>query len=75
MESDKVFRKELLISLGYKEEYSGYSHIKYYTKDTTTFVISENTDRISIWKDGISSEQYVSSANFFKRLKDEYEIQ
>jgi len=66
-----TFHIELLKSLNYKEEDSGYNHIKYYTKGETTFVIGISTNRIGVWKPGISSEQFISNANFLKRLQDE----
>lgn len=71
MDYDTIFKVELLKSLGYKEEDSGYSFIKHFTKNNTTFVISNNTNRISVYKDNISHDQWVNSETFFKMLKNE----
>jgi len=71
MDCDIIFKIELLKSVGYKEECSGYNHIKHYTKNNTTFVISNNTNRISVYKNNITHDQWVNTETFFKMLKNE----
>ena len=72
MDCNNIFRRETLKALGYKEECGGYSHIKYYTKNNNTFVLSDNTDNITLCHNK-SDEIKLTVIEFFKKLK-EYEI-
>jgi len=65
------FKKEVLLALNYNESDAGYSHIKYYSKNNITFVLSKNTNNILLCDN--EKTTFLSESDFFKKIKD-YEI-
>lgn len=65
------FKKEILLVLNYNELDAGYSHIKYYSKNNITFVLSKNTNNILLCDN--EKTTFLSESDFFKKIKD-YEI-
>lgn len=69
-----IFEIELLKALNYKEEDSGYDHIKYFSKNNITYVLSTNTDNISVYRNNHTNCHFISKSNFYEQLKKENEI-
>lgn len=74
MDLYNTFEIELLKALNYKEEDSAYSHIKYFTKNKTTYMINLQSNRICVYRNNHTNNHFISKENFYKQLKEENEI-